>query len=340
MEEREMRKSAYLTLDQLFIEPEVARRLPFDLAWRHHALPLAEDHGRVTVAIGNPDDAEARDAVVTALGPESFVVRGDPSTIDARLAEVWNDAPHRCLEMRLCAFPPPTPDELSVYAQALGALLGAHLSRITTAAEFRALSKELGRCDSDVIIVGEGSLHLIRRLLSRPGAGSGPTSRQSAIPFAVLAAQEPRWPLERLLLVLFGEREEGVAADWALRLACRSSASVTVLAVVPPVPAMYHGLSGMEQTLRSLLATDTALGAQLRQVARRLVESKVDGTLRLRQGAPDQQVCQEAVEGDYDLVIMETRPCRWWLRHVRADPVCSLLSRVNRPVLFVERTTA
>jgi hypothetical protein len=103
---------------------------------------------------------------------------------------------------------------------------------------------------------------------------------------------------------------------------------------------MYDGLSRMEQTLRSLLTTDTALGCQMRQVAQRLVESEVSGTLRLRQGAPDKQICRETVKGSYDLVILATKPCRWWLRQLKGDPICSLLSRVERPVLFVEPTTA
>jgi hypothetical protein len=77
----------------------------------------------------------------------------------------------------------------------------------------------------------------------------------------------------------------------------------------------------------------------MRQVTRRLVELKIDSTLRLRQGAPDQQICREMVAGDHDLVIMATNPCRWWLRQLKGDPICSLLSWVNRPVLLVEPTT-
>ena len=50
------RKTAYLTLDELTADRELARRLPPDLAWRYHALPLAEDNGRVTVAMADPDD--------------------------------------------------------------------------------------------------------------------------------------------------------------------------------------------------------------------------------------------------------------------------------------------
>ena len=334
------RRTAYLARDQLAGEPELASRLPFDLAWRYHALPLAEDRGRVTVAVANPDEVQARDAILAAVGPELCVVRGDLLAIDAQLAEVWGDAARHRLKLQVCAFPDPLPDELWNYAQALGALLGAHLDRTITAGEVNALAKEVGRADCDLIIFGKGSQPLIRRLLSRSIAGGARSTQQSDVPFAVLAAQEPRWPLERILLVLCGESADNVAVDWALRLACPSTAAVTVLAVVLPVPAMYHGLSRMEQTLRSLLTTDTVLGCQMHQVARRLAECKLDGTLRLRQGAPDRQICRETVEGDHDLIVMATRPCRWWLRQLKGDPICSLLSRVDRPLLFVEPTTA
>jgi len=332
-------KTAYLTLDELTADPNLARRLPPDLAWRYHALPLAEDNGRVTVAMADPHNAKAREAVVAALGPKSCVVKGSALTIDARLAEIWGDEARRRLKLEVCAFPDPLPDVLWDYAQALGSLLGAHLGLMSTAGEVNALGKEGGRADSDLIIFGKRCHPLIRCLLSRSTADGGLASQRSAVPFAVLVAERPRWPLRSILLVFCGESADNVAVDWALRLACPSAAAVTVLAVVPPVPAMYHGLSRMEQTLCSLLTTDTALGCLMRQVARRLVESKVDGTLRLRQGASDQQICREMVKGDHDLIVMATKPCWWWLRQLKGDPICSLLSWVDRPVLFVEPTT-
>jgi hypothetical protein len=268
------------------------------------------------------------------------VVQDDPLTIDARLARIWEDAACRRPKLRVCTFPDPLPAELWDYAQALGALLGAHLGRLTTAEEVNALTMKAGRVDCDLIIFGKRSHPLIPRLLSQSIAENALSSQQFDAAFGLLVAQEPRWPLERILLVLCGESADNVAVDWALRLACPSTAAVTVLAVVPPVPAMYHGLSRMEQTLRSLLSTDTALGCQMRQVAWRLAECKLDGTLRLRQGRPDQQICREMAEGDHDLTILATKPCRWWLRHLKGDPICSLLNGVNRPLLFVEPKTA
>jgi nucleotide-binding universal stress UspA family protein len=332
MGRKALRSNADLAHDQLATVADLARR--------HHALPLAENRGRVAGAIANLENAQACDAVLSTLASKSCVVEGGPLILDAWLAKVWGDAACCRPKLQVCAFPDPLSDELWSYAQALGALLDVHLGRIGTPGEVNALTRAVRCGDCDLIIFGKGSHPLIRRLLSPSTADGAPSSQRSAVPSAVLVAQVPRWPLERILLVLCGESADGVAVDWALRLACPSTADVTILAVVPPVPAMYHGLPRMEQTLRSVLTSGTALGSQMHQAIRRLAERKVDCTLRLRHGAPDQEICQEMFEGDHDLIVMATKPCRWWLRQLQGDPICSLLSRVDRPVLFVEPTTA
>ncbi len=339
LERNGSRRTAYLALEQLATEPELARRLPLALAQRYHALPLAEEGGRVTVALANPDDEQARTAVLEALGPESCVVRGDPRIIDERLAEIWGDGTRRRLEVRVGAFPEPLSDELWDYARSLQDLLGAHLSTITTPAEASALADHGGRADCDLAILSGSNRRLLRQLLARPTADGRPGSRQSRVAFAILAVQEPRWPLRRILLVLCGQPPDQPAVDWVLRLASPSRASVTALAVLPPVPAMYRGLSTMEQSLASVLTAGTPLGCQMRQVAGRLVDSRVDGTLCLRQGPPDEEICREIIRGDYDLVVVAAKSCRWWLRQLKGDPIFALQRRASRPVLFVEPTT-
>jgi nucleotide-binding universal stress UspA family protein len=327
----EPRRTPSIAPDQPATESGLARRLPFDLALRHQGPPLAAERGRVTVAAANPEDVQASDAIRAAPNPKSCLVQGDPLSIDALLSEAWEDVAFSRPKLGVCTFPGPLADELWNYGKALGSLLGGHLSRVTTAEEVNALTRNSHRA-CDLLIFGHDNHSLVRRTLSVPVA-------EGAAPFAVLVAQEPRWPLERILLALSGGGADNVAVDWALRLACPSTASVTVLAVVPPVPAMYHGLSRMEQTLRSLQRTDTALGCQMRQAARRLVASGVDSTLRLRQGGAEQQICREMDERDYDLAIMATNPCRWWLRQMKGDPICSLLKWARWPVLFVEPKT-
>lgn len=238
----------------------------------------------------------------------------------------------------------PLPAELWAYAQGLSALLGGQLQRATATQELDTAGHDgLGECD--LVILGKGSRPLLRCLLAGHGAdGITPrsqvaSSRQDPASLAILAARNPSLPLARILLVLCGGSADQAAVNWTLRLACPSAAAVTVLAVVPSVQAMYHGLARMRQSLRSVLSTDTPLSRQMRDTAQRLVDAGVSSALRLRQGPPEQEICREMAEGDYDLAIMATCPCRWWLRQLRSDPVCSLLRWVDRPVLFVEPTT-
>ena len=333
-------RSAYLTLDELTADPVLARRLPSELAWRFHALPLAEDNGRVTVAMADPDDAEAREAVVAVLGPRSCVVRGSPLAIDARLTEIWGYEAAGHLRVGICGFPRHPQGEHWDYARAFGALLGAHINHPTATAEVDDLPQEEELVCCDLMFFLDPSHPLIRRLLTRSPTASAQASAQNAAPFGILVAQRPRWPLRSILLAICGDSADDAAVNWAVRLARPSSATVTALAVVPPVPAMYRGLSRMEQSVAALLSTDTTLGRQMHRVARCLAEGKVDGTVRLRQGAPDHQICREAFERDHDIVIMATRPCHWLWRQIRGDPICSLLSRLDRPVLLAEPTTA
>jgi nucleotide-binding universal stress UspA family protein len=155
-----------------------------------------------------------------------------------------------------------------------------------------------------------------------------------------LVAQRPRWPLQQILLVIQGGEADEAAVDWTVRLARESGATVTVLVVVPPVPAMYRGLTRMQQGLAAVLAADTPLGEQVRRVARHLVDWEIDATLRLRQGAPDWQIHEEVAEGDYDLLVVAAQPPGRWVRWLRDDLVCRLLHCIDRPVLIARSTTA
>lgn len=332
-------KTAYLTLDELAANPRLARRLPPDLARRFCALPLAEDRGRITVAMANPDDAAARDAVLSALGQTSTVVQADPTAIDALLAEIWGSEACQPLRVQVCAFPQPASDKVWNYAQALGDMLRGCVSRLSTAREMDALIEKGGGPGDSLIVFEKPDHPWLRRWHSR-APGHTPSSRPDGAPFAVLVAPQPRWPLKSILLVLWGQEMDQAAMDWVVRLARPSAAAVTVLAVVPPVPAMYQGLSRMEQGIAAVLTTDTALGRQMHQIARHLVECRIEATLRLRQGPPDWQICREIAQGDHDLVALAAGPRQWWRRWLVGDLVGPLLCKVDRPLLIAEPTIA
>jgi nucleotide-binding universal stress UspA family protein len=332
-------QARHLTLDGLAINPTVARLLPLSIACRYRALPVAEANGQITVAMANPNDAAAREAVMTALGAPSCVVGGDPMVIDRLLAEVWPEALQHSLRLLICTQASPASDEVFMFAQVLGSLLDAHVNHVgpleRKEVDCEAVARLVEQSRYDLVIWEEPDQSRGQRLLSSPAYHKA--IRQ--IGCSLLVTRGPRWPLRRLLLIVRGDETDTVAVDWTVRLARPSGALVTVLAVVPPVPAMYNGFARMQQGLDALLTTETALGQSMRRMARWLVEWEVEGTLRLRQGAPDEQIRREVAEGDYDLITVAARPDDRAVRWLLGDRVKSLLCWADRPVLIAKPTT-
>lgn len=78
-----------LILDHLDLDPVIARRLSPAVASRHHVVPVAGKDRRVTVAMADPSDAAALEAVASELGGELYVVRSDQTSVDQSLARLW-----------------------------------------------------------------------------------------------------------------------------------------------------------------------------------------------------------------------------------------------------------
>lgn len=332
-------ETAFLAIEKIVADPAVARRLPVDVALRFHALPLAEDEGQITVAMADPDNTTAQEAIASALGRRPCLVRADPSIIDRMLMELFGGGASVPLSLRVCSFPNLVQDGTLAYAQYLAELLDGRVSRLDRAPRPSASDGDGFDAEGDLFIVEHPSLRLLRRMLSTGSKlpVAGPEGRPLG---AVLVANGPRWPLKRILLVLSGSEGDGAALDWAVRLALKSHSLVTVLAVVPPVPAMYKGMARMDDGLPGLLRSDTALGQRMRQAARHLVEYQIVGTLRLRQGSPDWQICREVAEDDYDLVAVTADSPDLWGRWLDGDLLGHILRWIDRPVLVARpRTT-
>jgi nucleotide-binding universal stress UspA family protein len=318
-----------LVLDHLDPDPIVARRLSPSLAFRHRALPVAEANHCVTVAMADPSDTAAREAATVALGAEPCVVQSDPAAIATHLSQIWHQGDQSL--PNLLAYVPtgPCAEEVRLYAEYVGHLLSACLDYVRGECALRTVIETAGH-GYELVICGEPDQSFIDRLLQ------GVLGRRALDrpPTSLLFVRRPRWPLRRLLLVVQGEASDDNATDWTLRLAGSSGTAVTVLAVVPPVPAMYHSLSSLEGGLAELLTADTALGREMRWVARQLVERNIEGKLRLRQGAPVWEIRREAVEGGHDLVAVAAAPQGGLRRLLLGDLALSLLRVVDRPLLI------
>ncbi|MEJ2211634.1 MAG: hypothetical protein P8129_21720, partial [Anaerolineae bacterium] len=166
MAESCVEEGGHLALRGLCLEPRLARRLPAELAWRFHALPLAQDRGRITIAMADPDDPEARQAVAAALGAAACVVRCDAGAIDSLLAQIWGEQTPRPLKALLCAFPAPVPAAVADYARSLGDLLGADLEQVSTAGGMYDLQEDIAAEEADLYLVHDPAHPLLCRLLS------------------------------------------------------------------------------------------------------------------------------------------------------------------------------
>ena len=329
-------KVGHLVLDKLTVNPRLARRLSPAVACRYHALPVSDDGDHITVAMAKPDDAAARDAVTIALGAPSYVVEGNPTAIDALLAQLWPEVLEHSTSLLACVNDCPAADEVLTFARFIAGLLNAQLTEFGPApgeAVFcDALLGMIDKNDYDMIIWGEPEQSPGQRLLS------GPAYRKAMKRLApsLLVARKPHWPLRRLLLLIQDEPGPNPAVDWVVRLAWLSGALVTVLTVVPPVPAMYGRYPRMQQGLNALLTTNTSLGRQMRRVSQQFVNWEVEATLLLRQGIPDQEIRSEVVKGDYDLIAVADQSCGGWRHWLMRDWIASLLSWVDKPVLIAK----
>ncbi len=337
MAEKHLEQSEHLALKGLALEPRLARRLPASLAWRFHALPLAEDRGRITVAMADPSDPVGREAIAAALGPAACVVRCDAEAIDSLLDQIWGGEARCAPKVLVCTGPGPIAPPLVHYAEALSRLLEAHLDWLSVE---DGLSSSDGWPDAgehDLYIFPDDAHPLLRRLLSSPGQREG-RARESGFRQAALVVREPRWPIGRILVILCGEETDRLVLDWVLHLAHKGRSKVTVLAVVPPVPAMYGHRAGIGDGLSGLLTANSPLGREMRQVARHLVAWEIEATLRLREGPPEIQIRRELATGGHDLVATAGRQCGVLRRWLQGDETSDVLQWTNRPVLVTRPT--
>ncbi len=266
--------------------------------------------------MADPDDAAAHQAIAAALGAQPYMVRGAPERIDALLAEIWPEATRPALRW-LAGARAGDAEAYMQYIEYIGDLLG---SRPAYPAAGEGLAEQV-RQGCELVLLWEPGPQVIEQVLASAG---------DARP-ALLAVRRPRLPLRKVLLIAGGEAAEDAALWWTIRLARPSGAAVTVLAVAPGIDrrAAYpktHPETHPENSLSALLAADTALGRQMRRVARRLLNWEIDGKLRLREGPLEQEVQLEAAAEDYDLIVAASQ--------APGELPGSLLSRAGRPVLM------
>lgn len=155
--------------------------------------------------------------------------------------------------------------------------------------------------DYEVIVVGtqevDRLLDAFFGTVSRKVAGKAHSS------VLVVRGERPV-KLEKILITIGGRKMNQAVVKVGAQIARAAKAKVKVLYVTSPVPTMYTGLNEIEETLEELLHTDTPIARYLRWSAQYLADQGVEAKLELAQGVDTDEIMREALQGDYDLVVI------------------------------------
>jgi len=155
-----------------------------------------------------------------------------------------------------------------------------------------------------------------------------------AIQPPVLVAIGERKQLKRFLVCTGGKEFIERAVQFTGEIAAALSASVTLLHVMAEPPAIYVDLVQLEENVDQLLESKSELGTNLLREKRKLERLGVPAQVRLRHGIVIDQVFEEALIGDYDLIVAGTSQARGLLGHyIMGDLTRGILNRANVPVL-------
>jgi nucleotide-binding universal stress UspA family protein len=331
-------KTKPLVLNDFALNLEIARRIPSDLAFRFHTLPVGEAYGSITVAMADPTDLAARDAVTSALGKTPYFVQGSSEAIDALISEVWQEQPRHDLDI-LVLSQKGAPIDIQSYGTKLGDLLHARVVdvwEVSSRGDLKTHLDDQGAHAYALILYNAPERIFRSNLPSRLFY----TKCLDRLPNSCLLARKPRWPIQKILLILHEERNDLATIDWSIRIAQSCGAHVTILTIVPRAPSMYQAIETSNLNLRDILAANSALGQHLRRTANRLDSMYIDSTLKLRQGSPKWEIRDEIMGSNYDLVTIAASHGPRIQRCFLGDILDPLLRWVDRPVLVAKSLQA
>jgi hypothetical protein len=293
-----------LEIDDFAANPKLAQLIPENLAVRYRSLPIAECDGCITVVMADPGDAEALEKIRRAIGRPMKVVRGEDSTIDSLLAELWPSLTHRSLHLNVLLFNH-SDTSLVTYGRALGEWLQADEIHVDFMPDQRREQKALLRSSStfDLVLMGDpGNIGLSGRKNQSDACVVG-----SCLKTTFLLTRLPRWPIRTMKCILRGQPTDIDAVRWTARLAHSCDCVVELIALTPPVPLMYAGMKKMKVSMQEILDGGSPLGKHLRRALGYLSNWEVNAKLRMIPGYSVLQVETELSSDQPDLVIVPSQ---------------------------------
>jgi nucleotide-binding universal stress UspA family protein len=152
----------------------------------------------------------------------------------------------------------------------------------------------------------------------------------------VLVVPVPRPDIRRILICSGGATYIEAAIKLVIGLARDLNASVTLFTVLPEASVMISDRIEPEVDVETLLASNSVLGHNLRSEKAMIEAAGVSTEVRVRSGLVDVEIAAEIESGDYDLVVLGSKPSRDVFRnYLLGNMTRRLVNWVSRPVLVV-----
>jgi nucleotide-binding universal stress UspA family protein len=141
--------------------------------------------------------------------------------------------------------------------------------------------------------------------------------------------------LKRILICSGGRSYIDPAVQLTGRIAHGLGGTVTLLHVLPELPAIYARLARMHEDTEWLLRSTSELGVNLRREKETLESMQVNTEVKVRRGLVLDQILDEINEGGYDLVVTGSALSRGLRTYVLGDVSREIVNRASCPILVV-----
>lgn len=279
-----------LSLAQITIDAELARRLPRRLAYYHLALPIAQDEENITLAMAYPENRRVVEVIQSALGMPITLVRSHPDDIRRALDSLWADErdTHHAVLMGWSATPNQHP-ALDHYAQSLTVALSLQENITISHADPATFITLVNEGHPALAVCAVTDLETCRAFIS-------------SISTSLLLVRGTLTPPRAMLLALRGHTADQRALDWAIPLAQYYDAHITLLAAANPIHA-GQGNPLMSDIARLLVSEHPAHVIEYGQM---LASMNLRGRIKISDGALEAALARTLDESHYDCVVIAT----------------------------------
>lgn len=278
-----------LSLSQIEIDSELARRLPRRLAYYHLALPIAEDDAQITVAMAYPDNHRVEEVIRAALGTAIIPVRSHADEIRRLLDAVWQPQDEIERTGLLCwtdnAVRQP---DIDVFGQDIATALSL-TQNVTHESSLEDLIECIRETRPALVVCETADPKTLGDLLTR-------------LSTSILLLRGISAPPQNILHVLRGHTPDKRALDWVIPIAQHYDARITLLAAATSVETQRG--NPLMSDFASLILPEHP--AQVVEYGQMLASMNLHGRIKFAEGQLEQVLITELTTAHYDLVATAT----------------------------------